>query len=488
MELNEPNNDFDFSQLKLSLPTIIQGGAYFTKYLYNSKPLYIQTPRSTTKQGFLKNGKKYHSDLMFDNTAESFINWIEKLEEHSQQLIFSNADKWFQNELSLNDIEEAFNTTIKVYKSGTYYLIRVYSKISSVTQQPVVKIYDEYEKLVSIKEITNKTNVLSILEFQGIKFTSRSFQIEIEVKQMMVVKEEDAIFESCLIKKTNSNNISLVNVDVLDTATNKQQLVESQEHVEPPQNIDNIFSKNILEEEEENDVGEDIYRKLNIENLDTNSVVEPLSESIIESKEVKEVKVENVEAKEDVENVKTKEEEDVLSILKVEDLDEDLNEDLNEEIESKNRKESVNAYIDTNNNNNNINNTPNMIVEGLELESPPQVKLQLVDVDILEEKEKEQYDLDKLVIEDLEQELDMDIDIEEVKVSDSEIPLESITLKNPNQVYFDLYKEAKKKAKEAKKNALLAYLELKNIKKTYMLNDINDSDSDVTSETSESDL
>ena len=58
----------------------------------------------------------------------------------------------------------------------------------------------------------------------------------------------------------------------------------------------------------------------------------------------------------------------------------------------------------------------------------------------------------------------------------------SLTLKKPNQVYFELYKEARNKAKQAKKNAILAYLEAKNIKKTYMIENLNDSDSDFDAE------
>ena len=53
-----------------------------------------------------------------------------------------------------------------------------------------------------------------------------------------------------------------------------------------------------------------------------------------------------------------------------------------------------------------------------------------------------------------------------------------ITLKKPNQVYYEIYEKARDKAKEAKKTALQAYLEMKNIKKTYMLDDIDESDSD----------
>ena len=56
--------------------------------------------------------------------------------------------------------------------------------------------------------------------------------------------------------------------------------------------------------------------------------------------------------------------------------------------------------------------------------------------------------------------------------------LETITLKKPNQVYYDLYKKAREKAKQVKKEALLAYLEAKNIKKTYMLEIDSSDDSD----------
>ena len=57
--------------------------------------------------------------------------------------------------------------------------------------------------------------------------------------------------------------------------------------------------------------------------------------------------------------------------------------------------------------------------------------------------------------------------------------LETMTLKKPDEIYYKIYKEAKKKAKQAKTTALIAFMEAKNIKKTYLLNDIEDSDSDI---------
>ena len=66
--------------------------------------------------------------------------------------------------------------------------------------------------------------------------------------------------------------------------------------------------------------------------------------------------------------------------------------------------------------------------------------------------------------------------------SNLENNLESITLKKPNQVYYEIYKKAREKAKQAKKEAILAFLEAKNIKKTYMLDDIDESENESDDE------
>ena len=60
--------------------------------------------------------------------------------------------------------------------------------------------------------------------------------------------------------------------------------------------------------------------------------------------------------------------------------------------------------------------------------------------------------------------------------SDSINDEETVSIKKPNAIYYEMYKEALKKAKMAKELALASYLEAKNIKNTYMLDDLDDSD------------
>lgn len=348
----EPTMDYDFSKLYLGPPSTLAGGAYFTRLMYNTnKSLYIQTPKSLTKQGFVKNGKKIYVDLMFDNNDTIFINWMENLETRCQELIYAKKESWFENNLDKDDIETAFTSPFKIFKSGKYYLLRVNVK-------PNIKIYDDNDEVILMENVTTDKNIISILEIQGIKFTSRNFQIEIELKQTMVVSP-DPFLDECFIKKP-------VKKIVDDKLTNSEKKCDILDN-----SLEKIINKSV----------EDIVNKNVSINLD----------------DCFSVKADN--------NVKADNQFDL------EEADIVLN------------------------------------IEEIE----PTMEKEIEDPNVLKEV-------------DLSSEFDAN--------------LETIQLKKPNQVYYEIYKKAREKAKEAKKNAIVAYLEMKNIKKTYMLDDIDESDSE----------
>jgi hypothetical protein len=378
----EPNESFDFSKLSLAHPVGIQGGAYFTKIENNKKPLYIQTTKSQTRQGFVKTGKKYYCDLMFDKNSEELIHWFENLEEKCQQLIFERRDTWFQNSLEESDIETAFSSTIRIYKSGKFYLLRTNIK-NDHNNLPAIKIYNEKETAVTMNDVNSETDIISILEIQGIKFTSRNFQIDIELKQVMIL-DNDPIFDSCLIK------------------TNKKNQPQDEKIYQTP----------------------DLYEEFKIDEFKIDDNDNDSTDSILET---------NIEIdKKDLEDVKA----------------------------------VVNAS------------------EALEELEPIDIMVETEKEETEKEQKEENNSLD-LVFEDLNEDIEENPDeLKEVNNLDLSLEntLETMQLKKPNQVYFELYKEARNKAKVAKKNALLAYLEAKNIKKTYMIENMNDSDSEIDAE------
>jgi hypothetical protein len=139
-----------------------------------------------------------------------------------------------------------------------------------------------------------------------------------------------------------------------------------------------------------------------------------------------------------------------------------------------NNHDKCNIDIDDNSDDNhNVNHEDN-----INTNNEDDVDIQIED---LNEKKLDDYETNK----DILKEIELDVNLEN--------NLETFTLKKPNQVYYELYKEARNKAKIAKKAALIAYLEAKNIKKTYLLDKIDNSDGesdidDEIDEVSESEL
>lgn len=99
---------------------------------------------------------------------------------------------------------------------------------------------------------------------------------------------------------------------------------------------------------------------------------------------------------------------------------------------------------------------------------------------------EEKFVVDTPTVDEVEQKLEDSIEktqdlenleIQEINLSLDEIPEEnSVSIKNKNHVYYELYKTAKGKAKVARNLALSSYLEAKRIKNLYMLEDSEDSE------------
>ena len=414
----EPTMDYDFSNLYLGPPSTLAGGSYFTKIMYNTnKLLYLQTPKCLTKQGFVKSGKKIFADLMFDNNDTVFINWIENLESKCQELLFSKGSSWFQTKLEKDDIESAFTSALKIYKSGKYYLLRVNVK-------PNIKIYNDSNELFSLEDITPDKNIISILEIQGIKFTSRNFQIEMELKQSLIVSP-DPFLDGFFIKKpatisahtNNTNQISETNYNI----SNKNTVLEKMEKTDILENTDKIEKTDILEKEKQEET------KMNLEEFIKSSI-------------------------------------DEINNTTINTIDNTLNEvdpfDISTNTNTHEYNDNNDNNNDNNDNNNNDNNNDN---NNFDANKETNIVLEIEDLDLDLNKQTEDPNL-----------------LKEVSFDSNLVnSLDTVTLKNPNQVYQEILKKARDKAKEAKQLALKAYLELKEIKKTYMIDDIDDSDSEL---------
>ena len=201
MNICETDKTFEFDNLTLAQPNGIQGGSYFTRLLLNDDSVYIQAPACQTKQGIISNGNKSYCDLMFTSNNEEILDWFENLEKTLIDKIYEKRNIWFHNTLEKEDIENAFTSLMRVYKGGRFYLVRVnLGKNKSLSQKPFT-CFDDQENPVDPEVIKDQNiKVIPLLEVLGVKFSSKSFQIEVCLRQLMVVNEKE-MFNTCLIKK-----------------------------------------------------------------------------------------------------------------------------------------------------------------------------------------------------------------------------------------------------------------------------------------------
>lgn len=270
-QIHDINQDFDFNKLSISSPISKAGGFYLLKFSINDMPLYIQPHKCVTKNGIIKT-KKMYTDLMFNSENHKFMEWLENLELYCQNFIYENRDNFFEGSLELDDIESYFISPQKSFNRGKYYLVRV--NIPTVLGKPVLKIYDESENEVIIDSITNDTELTSILEFKGVKCSARSFQIDIEVKQMMKM-EPIKLFSKCIIKPLQQS----IKNDILELKDNDENIVVEEENINDNINNEELDENEVVTEtindnlvDKDNEINEDNIVDEAIEKSSTNDL------------------------------------------------------------------------------------------------------------------------------------------------------------------------------------------------------------------------
>lgn len=432
MDVHKADETFQFDKLTLTSPNGIVGGSYLTKYSYHGSktPLYIQTNKTRSKQGIVVANKKAHIDILITNDDSDFIDWIANLEKYSIDLLFEKRNLWFTEELDKNDIENSFTPPIRTYKSGQSYLVRVnleLNRMSTHNQPFLCKVFDENRRIAPVEYVTSDHQIISIIEFQGIKFTKRNFQIELILRQVLVVPDLP-LFETCIISQPNvthndkcsANQSQYENSVVVERETNKQ------------------MSNNVI----------------NIENDNGANSITCETPDIITADYLGE----------DTSNIVCRDERTISdAILNCsEPADREV---VGNDHGSLKHFELTEVDID-------FNNIPNTI----DVEQPT---FNLDSSNI--------HDNDNLSSTTSQSSNSSGVTQDKRESSNAwkkmnETNNNAVTLKKHKDVLYEMYKTAKRKAQDAKKIAIRAYLEAKEIKAAYMLDDLEDSNSDSDSD------
>jgi hypothetical protein len=373
----------------------------------------MQTPKCVSKQGISTVGKKMYVELVISNEKDGeFISFLENLEKTCIDIIFEKRHLWFTDELEKTDIETAFASIIKSYKNGTSHLLKLNINNTSNHAKHGIGIgglqtcfvFDENNNSLKFDDVKPETPLITIIEFEGIKFTSKSFQFEMNARQMLII-DEKPIFNSCLIKPRKKENEQ----NEFDEGSNDKNGVDIKEPTLLSATSTTSATTTVASQDDNG----------------LNNTDDKVVDDAVNIGEGMQNEMKQPEPKAEPELFENKKNEECLGELKLEKVVKDLEIKTSQTENKKVKKENV-----------------------------------------------EEHD-DELVEVNLELPQDLDSGFEKIK------------LQNANEVYYKMYKEAKEKAKSAKKIAVEAYLAAEEIKFTYNLVD-NESDSDDSSNEGES--
>ena len=446
--------NFTFENLSLGNTQGMQGGGYFSKLHYENDSFLVQTPSSFTKKGICRTGKKIYCDLKFnhnDKKNSDFIDWLSKVEDTVRDLIYDNRDEWFHEPPTKEDIEYIWNSSIRNWKK-TNTLVRTYIQKPKHNKQFTISIYDENEDVKTLDDITEDSKMITIVQILGVKWTSQSAQLDICLRQVMLI-ENKPIFEQCLIRNTSqtvqSESDNLVNttdevvVDTIDISENNKK-----------ENIENdIVQSNNIFSETSSKTDLSVKDTDVIETDATDKTPSNISESLHTENSIQLC-------------IEDKDDDDKNSVV-----DNDIV-DLSSNIVNTDKKDLVKNSEknekETSSNENVEKSTENVISNSNEPESTRNMSHNL--------EKNDTSDSNEITI-DLEP-LEKSTELHEVNIDFNDTK-DSISLKNPNEVYIEIYREAKNKARSAKRLAIQAYLEAKRIKSVYLLDQLDsDSESD----------
>lgn len=432
------NQDFE-----LGTPTRLQGGnSYYSKLTYQQQPFLVQTPKCSTKSGIVKTDKKMYTDLVFRNdeiTSETspldFVSWTFDFEKTLKSLLLEKSSLWFHNSMDMDDIEYFFNSSLKSYKHN-FQTMRTYIGANTIGNQassqpkliskqkttPSILIYDEDENEKEIQDIKDDTYIYAILHIKGIRFTNTSFHVDIELKQIMILHND------------------IQSKDILATTVTKPLIKRDVATIPPPTTQTHIETKADVDLEIEQDTT-------------TNVIYKNVEETSLEKN--KETNNEERETTIDLDTLGIYEED------KNEDTMQNTSEDTPETKDNEEPEEVLNVSF--------------QVEDTIKEEKPEQHNKHSLEFVETDNQDTLDLDIEELPYPDYSTKQHL---LEEVDLNIENVDTEPVQLKKPNQVYFDLYSQARQRAKDAKKLAIIAYLEAKNIKNTYLIDEVDSSDDD----------
>ena len=167
MPINIETTTLDLDYLSLGIPNQKQNNMYFSRIYHNDDPIIIQTSQCYSLAGIKKANNKYFCDLIYENHQKT-SDFFENLETKIKNVLAENKDEWFEESLTLEDIDDAFASPIHFHKAGIK--LKTILNKNNISGNYSLNCYDTNHNILENYNLSPGVLFLPIIEILGIKF------------------------------------------------------------------------------------------------------------------------------------------------------------------------------------------------------------------------------------------------------------------------------------------------------------------------------
>ncbi len=194
---------YNKENIHIATPVDLEDENYFCKISYNNMPFIIKTNKVCyyKKVQISKTNEQY---VNISISSKEYLEWFEQFYHDCIELFHELSSDWFENEMSLSDVEFSFINPLKSNIKNNCFDI-----VSSIDENRL-HIIDSDDNFMSLSKLED-CNVIPTFHIRGIRINTKHFMFEIELNNLCVILpkdlEDNKEYNEPLEKENNDENL-----------------------------------------------------------------------------------------------------------------------------------------------------------------------------------------------------------------------------------------------------------------------------------------
>jgi hypothetical protein len=170
---------YNKENIHIATPIELEDENYFCKIGYNNMPFIIKTNKICyyKKLQMSKSNDKY---VNISISSKEYLEWFEQFYHDCIELFHESSTEWFENEMSLSDVEFSFINPLKSNIKNNCF------DLTCSIDETRLHVIDTDDNFISLNTLDN-CNVIPTFHIRGIKINTKHFLFEIELNNLCVI-------------------------------------------------------------------------------------------------------------------------------------------------------------------------------------------------------------------------------------------------------------------------------------------------------------